>query len=177
MILPLASPPCLPRPGAANKDYVHSLGADQVFDYKDPHVVDAIVSAAKDSGLEIRHCFLGTGELALCQAVLKAFVAFDQEGKLARTAKLASAPVVPADAEVADGIETIFVMPSTEEEERLRQFQYWLGTWLRTKLIEKAIKPSPELKVVGTSLEAINTGLDMLRDGVSCAKLVVEVAQ
>lgn len=160
--------------GSANKSYVSSLGADRMFDYKDPRVVDEIVSAAKQDGLVIRHCFLATGELALCQAVLKAFLGEDQQGK---TAKIASAPVVPADVEEVPGVETIFVFPSTVEEERLEQFRYWIGTCLRENLATGTIRPSPEPSVVGKGLGAINAGLDRLLRGVSCTKLIVEVAE
>lgn len=59
--------------GSANKSYIASLGTDRVLDYKDPSVVDAITSAAKEDELVIRHCYLATGQLAPCQAVLKAF--------------------------------------------------------------------------------------------------------
>ncbi|KAF4210467.1 hypothetical protein CNMCM8980_001141 [Aspergillus fumigatiaffinis] len=160
--------------GSANKHYVRSLGADRVFDYKDSHVVDAIVSAAKEHGLVIRHCFLATGQLAPCQAVLKAFLGEDQEGK---TAKIGSAPVVPPDAEDVNGVETIFVVPSTVEAERLEQFRYWIGTWLRENLTKGTIRPSPEPSVVGKGVGAINAGLDKLLRGVSCTKLIVEVAE
>lgn len=161
--------------GSANKNYVASLGADRVFDYKDPQVMDAIVSAAKDDGLVIRNCFLATGELALCQAVLKSFVGDDQEGE--KTAKIGSAPIVPPDAEVVDGVETIFVVPSAVEGERLQQFQFWIGTWLKENLAKGTVRPSPEPEVIGRGLAAINRGLDRLHQGVSCRKLVVELAE
>ncbi|KAK2785060.1 hypothetical protein FQN51_003947 [Onygenales sp. PD_10] len=109
--------------GLANMSYVGSLGADRVFDHRDSRVVDAIVAAAKEDGLVIRHCFLATGKLAPCQAVLKAFIGEDQEGEGMRTAKIGSGPMVPLDADVVDGLETIFLMPSMVEEERLEQFQ------------------------------------------------------
>ncbi|OGE48031.1 hypothetical protein PENARI_c033G04591 [Penicillium arizonense] len=163
--------------GSASKSYVGSLGADRVFDYNDPQVVDAIVSAAKEDGLVIRHCFLATGQLAPCQAVLKTFLGEGQEGKKTKTAKIGSAPVIPSDAEVVRGVETIFVVPSTVEGERLVQFRYWIGTWLRKNLVKGTIRPSPEPSVVGKGLGAINAGLDKLLRGVSCTKLVVEVAE
>ena len=37
----------------ANHEYIVSLGADSVFDYKDPQVVDEIISAAREDGLVI----------------------------------------------------------------------------------------------------------------------------
>lgn len=163
--------------GSANKSYVGSLGADRVFDYKDSQVVDAIVSAAKEDGLVIRHCFLATGQLAPCQAVLKTFLGEDSEGKKTKTAKIGSAPVVPPDAKVVNGVETIFVLPSTVEGERLEQFRYWIGTWLRENLAKGTIRPSPEPSVLAEGLGAINAGLDKLLRGVSCTKLIVEVAE
>lgn len=157
--------------GAANHEYVSSLGADRVFDYKTPDVVDAITAAARKDGLIIRHCFLAMGDLAPCQAVLGSFATDGHK------AKIASAPIVPPDAAAVDGVETIFIRPSWDPQERLAQFQYWMGTYLRKNLAEGAIRPSPEPKVVGKGVGAINAGLDMLRKGVSCVKLVVEISE
>ncbi|KAI6089621.1 GroES-like protein [Hypoxylon rubiginosum] len=160
--------------GPTNEKYVRSLGADRVFNYKSPRVIDKIVQAAREDGLVIRHCFLATGELAPCQAVLKAFLG-DDDGSGGRKAKIASAPLIPSDADAVDGVEIIFVLPSAEEGERLEQYRYWMGTWLRRNLVSGAIKPSPDPTVVGKGLESINDALDMILKGVSCAKLVVEV--
>lgn len=160
--------------GLANQGYIVSLGADRVFDYKDSRVVDAIVSAAKEDRVVIKHCFLANGKLEMCQDVLKAFLSGDGEDSMA---KIASAPVVPGDAEVVGGIETIFALPSAVEEERLEQFRSWVGTWLRENLATGNIQPSPEPRVVGRGLEAIDAGLDILRSGVSCTKLVIEVSE
>ncbi|KAF2703640.1 GroES-like protein [Pleomassaria siparia CBS 279.74] len=172
--------------GSANREYVTSLGADRVFDHRDPHVVEAIVSAAKhhyddedDDGLVIRHCFLATGQLAPCQAVLAAFLGEgrDQGGEKGETAKIASAPMIPPDAEVVDGVETVFVLPSVVEGERLGQFQYWIGTWLRENLAKGTVRPSPEPKVVGKGLGAIDAGLDMLLRGHIDQSVVSQHAQ
>ncbi|KAK8031278.1 hypothetical protein PG990_001012 [Apiospora arundinis] len=168
--------------GPANQAYVSSLGADRVFDYKDPGVVDAIVSAAREDGLVIRHCFLAMGQLALCQRVLKSFLGDDENGgegsvEKGKKAMIGSAPPFPPDAEVVEGVEAIFLQPSTEEGERLEQFRCWMGTWLRECLVEGSVRPSPEPRVVGKGLGAINAGLDMVLQGVSCAKLVVEIGE
>lgn len=157
--------------GSENHEYIRSLGADRVFDYKDYQAVDTMVSAAWSDGLNIRHCFLAMGQLSSCQAVLKAFV---EDG---RKAKIVSAPRLPADMKDVDGVEVMFVMPSMEDEERLSQFRYWMGTWLTKTLANGAIRPSPEPKVVGRGLELINEGLDKMAQGVSCAKLVVEIGE
>ena len=157
--------------GASNQEYVRALGADRVSDHKDPRVVESIASSAKGDGLVIRHCFLAMGDVTLCQGVLKAFLGDDAK------AKIVSAPPVPVDAEVVDGLDVTFVQPSADTEERLAQFHYWLGTWLPDNLARKTITPSPRPRVVGTGLEAINGGLDILRQGVSCTKLVVSLEQ
>ncbi|KAK8065076.1 hypothetical protein PG997_011823 [Apiospora hydei] len=165
--------------GPANAAYVRSLGADRVFDYKDPGVVDAIVAAAREDGLVVRRCFLAMGQLAPCQAVLKVFIGDDeregeeQEGK----GMVGSAPPLPTDAEVVEGVGTVFLVPSSEEEVRLKQFRHWMGTWLRETLAKGLIRPSPEPRVVGKGLKDINAGLDMVLQGVSCTKLVVEIGQ
>ncbi|KAL4810610.1 GroES-like protein [Aspergillus unguis] len=155
--------------GVPNHEYVQSLGARRVFDYKEAHVVDDILSAAREDGLVIQHSFLAMGELAQCQQVLGAFVTESQ------TARIASAPPIPLNAETVNGVETIFVVPSNEEEQRLAQFQYWMGPWVTDALASGAIQPSPKPEIVGRGLEAVNAGLDKLDQGVSCTKLVIEL--
>ncbi|KAK3326846.1 chaperonin 10-like protein [Apodospora peruviana] len=166
--------------GPTNMNYVSSLGADRVFDYRDPDVVKKILSAARENGLVIRHCFLAMGDLAPCQAILASFLAADDNSKGGKAAaRIASAPMLPTDGTQAaiDDIETVFVFPPVVEEERLRQFESWMGKRLTGYLAKGAIRPSPEPKVVGKGrgLDAIQHGLDILRGGVSCTKLVVEI--
>lgn len=158
--------------GSANHEYILSLGADRVFDYKDPGVVDAMVSAAQNDGLTIRHCFLAMGDLPSCQAALKPF---SKDGEL--RGKVVSAPPLPENIESVEGVDVMFVMPSMVEEERLEQFRYWMGTWLGKNLAKGFIKPSPEPKVVGRGLKCINEAMNKMAEGVSCAKLVVEISQ
>ncbi|GAQ40812.1 hypothetical protein AtubIFM57143_011127 [Aspergillus tubingensis] len=163
--------------GAANHEYVRSLGADCVFDHRDPNVVDEIVKTAREDGCVIRYCFLAVGDVRMCQAVLGGFMGDVDVGGVVK-AKIASAPVVPSDVEVVDGVDVIFVVPAMDDEEkRLNQFRYWMGTWARETIANGSIRPSPELRVVGRGLQAVNDGLDELSRGVSCTKLVVEVAE
>ncbi|KAI6894830.1 hypothetical protein KC318_g12371 [Hortaea werneckii] len=162
--------------GVANKGYVSSLGADRVFDYNDSGVVSEIVAAAKEDGLVIRHCFLAMGQLPACQAVLQAFVGNGPAARVSK-AKIASAPPLPQHMKEVEGVETVMVMPEMADEAiRLAQFKYWMGTWLKDKLADGVIRPSPEARIVGHGVGAINQALDLLSKGVSCTKLVVEIA-
>ncbi|KAI7532205.1 hypothetical protein KC331_g13708 [Hortaea werneckii] len=162
--------------GVANKGYVSSLGADRVFDYNDAGVVDEIVAAAKEDGLVLRHCFLALGQLSACQAVLHAFVGNGPAAGVSK-AKISSAPPLPQHVTEVEGVETVMVTPAmADEANRLTQFEYWMGTWLKEKLAEGGIRPSPEARVVGHGVGAINQALDLLSKGVSCTKLVVEIA-
>ncbi|KAK8034164.1 chaperonin 10-like protein [Apiospora rasikravindrae] len=148
--------------GPANTAYISALGADRVFDYKDPGVVDAIVAAAREDGLCSRRFLV---------------MAKGEGGEQKETAMIGSAPPLPPDADVVDGVEAVFLLPSSEEEVRLEQFRFWMGTWLREGLGMGLIKPSPEPRVVGKGLGVINAGLDMVLQGVSCTKLVVEIGE
>ena len=108
--------------------------------------------------------------------MLKAFLSGHMEREDQKS-KIGSAPAIPADTGEVNGIDIIFVLPSMDGRQRLAQFEIWMGTWLREELLNGTIKPSPQLKVVGQGLESINTGLDLLLKGVSCTKLVIEIAK
>ena len=111
-----------------------------------------------------------------CQAVLKSFLGGNTDCYKTDRAKIASAPIVPLNAELIDRMETVFVVPPSVEKRRLEHFQY-VSTWTNMNLARRTIRPSPEPRVVGKGLEGINAGLEILRRGVSCAKLVIEVGE
>lgn len=52
-----------------------------------------------------------------------------------------------------------------------------LHAWLTSALATGALTPQPPAKIIGTSLEDIQRGLDMSRKGVSGAKIVVQLAE
>lgn len=157
-----------------SRAYVAQLGADRVFDYKDPDVVKQIVAAARGDGVVIRRCFLATGQLALCQHVLGAFVG-EGSGEQ-EEAIVASAQLLPANVAVVQGVKVAFVQPPADEGERLAEFAYW-GAWLGQRLAEGAIRASPPPTVVGKGLEFLNEAVDRVSKGVRCTKLVVEVGE
>lgn len=50
-------------------------------------------------------------------------------------------------------------------------------TWLGRALASGELQPKPDAKIIGTSLEDIQRGLDLSRKGVSGAKIVVQLAE
>lgn len=135
--------------GAANQKYVGCLGADHVFDYEDPQVVDVDVSAGNKNGLVTWHCFLAMGQLARCQALLKAFFGHVDHNTDNYKERSRRRRGIPSGSDEVDGVEIIFVMLSMDKGERLAHFRYQLGTWGREKLANGDIRPSPEPRVVG----------------------------
>ncbi|KAM7189463.1 GroES (chaperonin 10)-like protein [Rhypophila sp. PSN 637] len=186
--------------GEANMGYVKSLGADRVWDYKDANLLEKISASAKKDGVVIWRIFLAKGNLRMCREVLGLFdpgihagdycegenIGDHQSGvptsARAVRGKIASAPPIPAEdagddlgSERSRKVEMEWLMPSMDEEQRLAQFRFWMGEWLTDCLAKGTIRPSPEVKVLGTGLEVINGGMQMMKNGVSCCKLVVEI--
>ncbi|KAI1338848.1 GroES-like protein [Xylariaceae sp. FL0016] len=150
-------------------EYVKSLGATRVFDYRDAAgVEDAVVQAARADGLTFQHAYLATGSLASCQNIVKALKG---EG----TGYVASAPAVSPDAPVVEGVEVVFVVAAQEEDKQKEQMAFYYNTWLRESLQTGTVVPSPKVRVVEGGLEAVNEALETLAKGVSCTKLVVEL--
>lgn len=149
-------------------EYLKTLGASKVFDYKREDVVESIVKAAKADGVTIQTGLDAAIQLKSCFEVLK-------ECKGPGTAMLASARQVPEDAPKMDGVEAKFIMPPVGEKERTEHFHFVFAVWLKEKLENGEFVPSPKIQVVEGGLESINKGLDELRGGVSGTKLVLEV--
>ena len=148
-------------------EYLKTLGASKVFDYKRKDVVEEIVKAAKADGITLNIGYNAAGDLQPCLDVLKEF-------KGTGTAKLASAVLVPEDAPKEEGVEAKFVLPP-EGKERTEHFHFVFGVWLKEKLEKGEFVPSPKTEVIDGGLQSINKGLDVLRGGVSGVKLVHEI--
>ncbi|KAJ1561151.1 hypothetical protein HK096_005803, partial [Nowakowskiella sp. JEL0078] len=152
-------------------DYLKGLGASKVFDYNDKNVVANIVEAAKQDGVKVQIAFLATGQLNLCMQALKALKG---EG----ISKIVSAPfsfnlfwwrLFPwRDLQVQ------FLVTPTDKEERLELFRFVFGVWLKEKLENGEFVPSPQPRVIGGGLQALQKAFDELKKGVSGVKLVLE---
>lgn len=150
-------------------EYLKTLGASRVFDYKDEHVVEKIVKAAKEDGLIVQVGYNASGDqLKECLEVLKQL-------NVNGTAKLASAVPLPENPPTAEGVEVKFVASPIDMEERTKFFHFVFLVWLKKKLETGEFVPSPKTQVVEGGLASANKILDEWRKGVSGVKLVLEV--
>lgn len=152
-----------------HQEYVKSLGATKVFDYKREDVVETIVKAAKEDGVAIQTGYDAVGQLKPSLDVLKQLM---EEGT---TSKLATACPLPEDAPKEEGIEVKFVAPLLDEKARTEHFHFVFRVWLKERLETGEFVPSPRIQVVEGGLESAQKALDELREGVSGVKLVLEV--
>ena len=147
--------------------YLKGLGASRVFGYKDEHVVESIVSAAKEDGLTVQIAYDAVGQLKECLEIL-------QQLKGEGTAKVASAVPLSENSPKVEGVEVKFVASPVDVKERTEFFRFVFGVWLKEKLEKGEFVPSPKVRVVEGGLEAANKALDEWRKGVSGVKLVLE---
>ena len=145
-----------------NFDFVKSLGASQVFDYRSPTIVDDVV-AAFDGKSSAGALAIGDGSPDLCCEI----VARVNNGR--KFVSLASPPSGPLPAAVSSKF--IFGGDLKDNE---------VGPAIFEKFLPKALAKgqfvaAPNAEVVGKGLESLQSGLDTLKKGVSAKKLVVSL--
>lgn len=154
--------------------YLSSKGADHLFDYSSPTVVESIIATARKNKASINIGYHAAGPLASdvesSMRVLQALKTEETE-----TAKLAVAPPMPQDLAKFEGVEASFVLPPTNPEERDELYGFIFNIWLKEKLETGEFVPSPEIQVVKGGLEALDDALNILKGGVSGVKIVVEI--
>ncbi|KAI4098847.1 MAG: hypothetical protein LQ339_006250 [Xanthoria mediterranea] len=132
-----------------NYDFVKSLGADKVFDYNSPSIIDDVV-AGLDS--------------ANCAGIFHAAGTVTPTLQIAHDSKNA-----PND------VEAKFIFASSGLDIYHEISAAVFGGILHNALASGAYKVAPKPEVVPTKgIEGIQEGLDVLRQGVSATKIVVE---
>jgi NADPH:quinone reductase-like Zn-dependent oxidoreductase len=152
-------------------EYIKSLGASYVADYRDPEVVSNIAKAAKDAGVPLS---LGYDAVSTDGSHFKAAEALSQ-AKGSQDAKLVITLDWPEGKEVPKGVEAL----------RTIAFQIWseepdLGRWLfndylADALVKKTVVPAPKVEVVEGGIKATQKLWDQLKAGVSGKKLIIKV--
>jgi NADPH:quinone reductase-like Zn-dependent oxidoreductase len=153
----------------SHHEYLKTLGAARVFDYKNEDVVEQICKAAKGDGLTMDVGYDAVpGALQQCIDVLRKMKG---DGK----AKLASAPLLPEGFTELEGVEVKFANTPADAKEKAEFFQWVFNVWLKDALSSGAFVPSPKVKLLPGGLEGLNEGLDGVRKGLSGAKIVLEI--
>ena len=176
-----------------NFDFVRSLGAQQVFDYKSPTVVTDII-AALDGRILAGTIAFGTTSGAACLRIVGAvkgkkfvsmasppvsFAVFGDENR-GRTAvprtmfKLITSTVAQQVRARTHGIGTKFIFGTTLKANEVGPAIY--RDFLPAALADGRYVASPKPTVVGNGLEQIQHALDVQREGVSAAKIVVTLS-
>ncbi|EXJ53340.1 uncharacterized protein A1O5_13434 [Cladophialophora psammophila CBS 110553] len=149
--------------------YLRSLGAERVFDYHAATVVQDILAAAKEDGVALKTAYRAIGDIQPCLDVLAASSTAEEKGKLASAIPVNEAtPTHP-------NVETKFVMAPEGSGAGGRHFEFVMQEWLAPRLASGAFTPAPEARVMPGGLAGLNDALDVLKEGVSCQKLVLEV--
>jgi NADPH:quinone reductase-like Zn-dependent oxidoreductase len=149
-------------------EYLKTLGAARVFDYKAEGVSSKILDAANEDGIAIRVAYHATGAQQVSADTISKLAAGDQ-------GKLAIAPIVDTSLNVPENVESAFVKAPDDPKGRVERFHWIFGTWLQDSLAAKRIVASPKIKIIEGGLESANKALDELMGGVSCTKLVIEI--
>ncbi|CAG7953846.1 unnamed protein product [Penicillium salamii] len=149
----------------ANHEFVKSLGADLVFDYRSPTVVQDIANAIEGSE------FVGI------------YDAISEENSFAPLAALVEklnisvpvASVLPYD-KPTETFAPKFVLASSIIQEPNQHVGEWIwGKFVPEALANGKLQAKPDALVVGTGLGDIQNALDIQKKGVSAKKVVVSI--
>ncbi|KAI9744136.1 MAG: hypothetical protein M1818_002288 [Claussenomyces sp. TS43310] len=147
-----------------NFAYVKKLGANQAFDYASPTVVNDLIDALQGKSLAgVFDAITINGAFEACADVLL--------GTHGGGGFIAACRFPPKT--LPDGITARFILGGSLSENEVSHVIY--EDFLPVALAEGVYLAAPEAQVVGKGLEAIQTGLDVLKQGVSARKIVVSL--
>ncbi|KAI4271481.1 MAG: hypothetical protein LQ337_005978 [Flavoplaca oasis] len=155
--------------GPQNLEYVKSLGAMAVFDYKSSDVVSQIAKQSKEDDVNLQTAHV------IVENALQQTLDVLELTKGNRPAKVAHAPLLPEDAPTLEGTEIKFTFPPIDPDERNKHIYKCFNVWLKDGLGSGTVVPSPRIQVVPGGIRGLNDALDTLKAGVSGTKVVVSV--
>ncbi|PVH82613.1 putative zinc-binding alcohol dehydrogenase domain-containing protein cipB [Cadophora sp. DSE1049] len=150
-------------------DYLKSLGAFEVFDYRDPSVVDKIVASAKDHGVPISLGFDTITEGDTAKRSSEVILSSGGKG-----GKLVLANAWP-ESDKPEGLQISQTMAYRHGADQAEIGEWLFNDYLRKALADGTIVPAPKIEVVPGGLSGAQTAFDKLKAGVSGRKLVVKV--
>ena len=159
---------------AKHHEYLKSLGATALVDYREPDAVDKVVAAAQGAGITLSMGFDCVAEpetvAPAAQAIIKSV------GGGGKESTLINAMPWPESVPQPSGI-TVLTSMVWHTVTDMQDFGEWLFTdWLAGKLAKGELVPAPKPRVVPGGIGAAQQVYDTLKAGVSGEKLVVQVA-
>ncbi|KAH8820724.1 chaperonin 10-like protein [Xylogone sp. PMI_703] len=153
----------------ANHEYVKSLGATDVFDYHSPSVVEDIVGASNKAGKPIHYAVDIIAELPSLGATAEILLKSGGSGS-----KLAHLLPWPQNEPKPNGL-TLSAVTGPRLFDDRKDIANWLyGDGFLVSAVDKGIiVPSPRIQVVKGGINALQTGLDIAKKGVSATRVVV----
>jgi len=154
----------------AHHQYLKSLGAFEVFDYRDPSVVDKIVAAAKIAGTPISLAFDAITEGMTPRQSADILLASGGKGS-----KLCLAGEWPEKEPKPEGMEIIQTGAFRAGTDQVEMGKWFFNEYLENALQDKSIVAAPNVEIVEGGIGAAQKALDRVKAGVSGKKIVVKV--
>ena len=155
----------------AHHQYLRSLGAFDVFDYRDPAVVDKIAASARSAGTPIKLVFDTVSEGTAAKQSADVLAASGGAG-----GKLVSVLPWSEKEPKPEGIEISMTMAGRAGMDQAEWGAWCFNDYLQNSLKNGSIVPAPKIEVAGGGIAAAQKVLDKLKAGVSGKKLVVTLA-
>lgn len=153
-----------------NHEYVKSLGAYAVIDYRDPEVVSKLVQLAKEAGTPLRLGFdaISEGNSPLLSA--NVLLASGGQGS-----KLSLTGPWPTDVEQPAGVDVSMTIAAFAFVHHVEMGRWLFNQYLPKAIVERKIVPAPKVQIVDGGIGAAQEALDIVKTGVSATKIVVKV--
>lgn len=150
-----------------NHTLVQQLGASQVFDYNSSSVIEDIVATIKASGKQ----FAGVLDCISTAQSIESSASIERLLDGSKTIAVVHPP--PENARKDINFAGIFALSIAYQFPAVAE-HVW-GKWVPAALAADRLKALPQALVIGKGLESVQVGMDRLKEGVSAAKIVVEL--
>ncbi|OKL62630.1 hypothetical protein UA08_01903 [Talaromyces atroroseus] len=153
-----------------NHEYVKSLGASKVVDYRDPDAVSKLAQLAKEAGTPLRYGFdsISEGNSSLLSAAT--LLASGGEGS-----ELVLTLPWPTGDEKPAGVEISMTMAAFAFVHHVEMGSWMFNEYLPQAIEQKKIVPAPKVRVVDGGIAAAQEAFEIVKAGISATKIVVRV--
>lgn len=149
---------CIATASPHNAEMLKALGASAVFDHASPSIIEDVVNAMQ--GRRLAGTLHATGDLKTCLAVVR-----QSEGVRVVAATL------PVAVDVPEGVTVRLIHGTSLKDDEVGPMIY--RDFLPQALENGSYVVAPPARIVGDGLEALQGALEVLKAGVSGAKVVV----